>query len=209
MSEEIDRWIHQLSMPKLHLALLPRDGSREFGPDAVLVFDVSGGILGGLEPKITNTGRIGGDSKRWYQIYVRHILKPIQIWMLPDGTIQSYNRAGDHLYFQAYDTAYRNVMDMHDGLVDIPRCGDITFLAGEKFLSDVLIDDTKKLKWSDVEISRLMADVLYTPDSWKLGGVVDPAAGFKVAGVAGVDGTFDTADGKTVTVTKGLITSIV
>lgn len=32
---------------------------------------------------------------------------------------------------------------------------------------------------------------------------------FKVGGVAGVDGTFTTVDGKTVTVTKGLITSIV
>ena len=32
---------------------------------------------------------------------------------------------------------------------------------------------------------------------------------FKVGGVAGVDGTFTTVDGKTVTVSKGLITSIV
>ena len=32
---------------------------------------------------------------------------------------------------------------------------------------------------------------------------------FKVGGVAGVDGSFTTVDGKTVTVTKGLITSIV
>ena len=38
--------------------------------------------------------------------------------------------------------------------------------------------------------------------------VVNADLGYKVAGVAGVDGTF-TADGKTVTVSKGLITSIV
>lgn len=37
----------------------------------------------------------------------------------------------------------------------------------------------------------------------------DSIGGFKVNGTAGVDGTFTTADGKTVTVTKGLITSIV
>ena len=35
------------------------------------------------------------------------------------------------------------------------------------------------------------------------------AAGFKVSGAAGVTGTFTTADAKTVTVTKGIITSIV
>jgi len=37
---------------------------------------------------------------------------------------------------------------------------------------------------------------------------VDTALGYKANGVAGVDGSFSTADGKTVTVTKGIITSI-
>lgn len=39
--------------------------------------------------------------------------------------VQNYR----HIYFQSYDTAYRTVMDMVNGLVDIPRAGDITLLA--------------------------------------------------------------------------------
>jgi hypothetical protein len=54
----------------------------------------------------------------------------------------------------------------------------------------------------DVTLGRSAADVLRTPDAFD-------ANSFKVAGVDGVDGTFTTVDGKTVTVTKGIITSIV
>ena len=50
-------------------------------------------------------------------------------------------------------------------------------------------------------------------DSWiKTGGLVVrdhvDAGSFKVAGTSGVDGTFQLADGRWVTVTKGIITSI-
>lgn len=40
-------------------------------------------------------------------------------------------------------------------------------------------------------------------------GEVNARTGFRVGGTAGVSGSFTTADGKTVTVTKGLITSII
>jgi len=129
----------------------------------------------------------------------------------------------------------------------IQQAGDITFLDGKKFLSDVTIDDTKKLLWSDVELYRFDPDVLFTPDYFLVGvdynvvldknvpriqfgdrssvfdvniyrgganllktdDLLDAVLGFQVNGVAGVDGSFTSADGKTVTVTKGIITSIV
>jgi len=84
----------------------------------------------------------------------------------------------DAPYHPTYHTSFRSmavyptyltVMDLYGGLVDIPRGGNITGLAG---------------KTLDFPL-------------------------FKVSGVAGVDGTFTTVDGKTVTVSKGLITSIV
>ena len=65
-----------------------------------------------------------------------------------------------------------------------------------------------KMEWGsgsaayDVNLYRSAVDVLKTDDLFD-------AVGFKAAGVAGVDGSFTTADAKTVTVTKGIITSIV
>ena len=56
---------------------------------------------------------------------------------------------------------------------------------------------------ADVNLYRSAVDVLKTDD------LFDAALGFQVAGAAGVDGSFTTVDAKTVTVTKGLITSIV
>ena len=53
-------------------------------------------------------------------------------------------------------------------------------------------------RWRDLHLSR----------NAYVAGFVDGAS-FKVGGVAGVDGTFESADGKTVTVSKGIITSIV
>jgi len=48
--------------------------------------------------------------------------------------------------------------------------------------------------------------IIYTLDK---DGNLNVLGGYKVGGVAGVSGSFTTVDGKTVTVTKGLITSIV
>lgn len=55
----------------------------------------------------------------------------------------------------------------------------------------------------DVNLYRGAANVLKTDD------LLDAVLGFQVNGVAGVDGTFTSDDGKTITVTKGIITSIV
>jgi hypothetical protein len=52
-------------------------------------------------------------------------------------------------------------------------------------------------------------EIAPTGDEIGITGAVNATTGFKVNGVAGVDGTFTTADGKTVTVTKGIITAIV
>lgn len=42
-----------------------------------------------------------------------------------------------------------------------------------------------------------------------INGTINPTTGYQINGAAGVDGSFTTADGKTVTVTKGIITAIV
>lgn len=83
--------------------------------------------------------------------------------------------------------------------------GDVTFPKG-----NVTLATDKKLQWKgvlpdtfDVNLYRSAVDVLKTDD------LLDAVLGFQVNGVAGVDGTFESADGKTVTVTKGIITSIV
>lgn len=71
---------------------------------------------------------------------------------------------------------------------------------------DFWIADGKKLlfsSWGDTNLYRASANVLKTDD------LLDAVLGFQVNGVAGVDGSFTTVDGKTVTVTKGIITSIV
>lgn len=54
----------------------------------------------------------------------------------------------------------------------------------------------------DVNLYRSAANILKTDDAFD-------AASFKVGGVAGASGSFTTVDGKTVTVTNGIITSIV
>lgn len=54
---------------------------------------------------------------------------------------------------------------------------------------------------TDTNLYRSAADTLKTDDALD-------ANSYKVAGTAGADGSFTTVDGKTVTVTKGLITSI-
>jgi len=106
-------------------------------------------------------------------------------------------------------------------------------------LSDVVIDDAKKLLWSDINLYRSAANILETDDAFHVGNylkifgaggliigadtnlyrsaanvlrtddLLDAVLGFQVNGVAGDDGSFTSADGKTVTVTKGIITSIV
>jgi len=112
----------------------------------------------------------------------------------------------------------------------ITKAGDITFLDGKVLSwSDVnlyrssadvlktddsliveksggfvkLYVDTVHIGALDTNIYRSGANVLKTDD------LLDAVLGFQVNGVAGVDGSFTSADGKTVTVTKGIITSIV
>jgi lysophospholipase L1-like esterase len=60
----------------------------------------------------------------------------------------------------------------------------------------------------DSGISRVSAALLRITDGGAGRGTLDALA-YQVAGVAGADGSFTTTDGKTVTVAKGLITSIV
>lgn len=57
------------------------------------------------------------------------------------------------------------------------------------------------IKWGAVGVVKIT-------DAAAGRGTLD-AAGYQVGGVAGADGTFTTTDGKTATVTKGLITSLV
>lgn len=61
---------------------------------------------------------------------------------------------------------------------------------------------------ADVGFARTSAGVGRISDGSTGRGTLD-AAGYQVGGVAGADGTFTTTDGKTVTVSKGIITSIV
>jgi len=118
----------------------------------------------------------------------------------------------------------------------LPRCGDITLLDGKVIQwSDVNLyrhdanvlrtDDTLLVGDSDynVAISNTLARIYFgdRASAWDInlyrGGanhlktddVFDAALGFRVGAAVGADGNFTTVDGKTVTVTKGLITSIV
>lgn len=70
------------------------------------------------------------------------------------------------------------------------NAGHITFLDG------------KKLQWSDINLYRFDANWLKSDDWFD-------AYGYDVDGVMGATGSFTTVDGKTVTVVRGLITSIV
>ena len=60
-----------------------------------------------------------------------------------------------------------------------------------------------------IELKDGFADIPRAGDTTGLAGKTLDFPLFKVGGVAGVDGSFTTVDGKTVTVSKGLITNIV
>ncbi len=81
--------------------------------------------------------------------------------------------------------------------VDVP-----TFSVGFRIPDYFYVYGDGRIRIVDVELSRSAADVLHANATFD-------AEAYKVDGTAGVDGTFTTADGKTVTVTKGIITSIV
>lgn len=177
MSEELDKIIHLLGLPKKHLALLPRDGSRAMtGPLDYIPSFCYVKVMG-----------VGG--------YARYRVRKF------DGTlidIIGYNEAIDELFIGSF----ARPMGIFGNPTTIPFAGDITFLAGKKFLSDVFVDNAKKLGWSDAFFYRGSAYVLKTDHTLD-------ASAYKVVGASGASGFFTTLDGKTVTVTKGIITSIV
>ena len=85
----------------------------------------------------------------------------------------------------------KTVLEAINGRCNIPLAGDITFVA------------EKKLFWTpDCEIYRASPNVIETPDVFNAGR-------FDCGAESGVSGSFTTVDGKTVTVTKGINTSIV
>jgi len=240
-----------MGLPKKHLSLLPLDGSRAMTGDLTLsgafrriIFD-SGGIM--EDPtddwlQIRNKANTGYGNLRLQnlQIYESFWFNSTPAEFRGSTAIGTVN----FIVYKVPPPTKVTVASMQGGagtnqFLEISRAGDITFLAGKKFLSDVVIDDTKKLLWSDINLYRSAANILETDDAFHVGDylkifgasglilgadvnlyrsaanvvktddLLDAVLGFQVNGVAGVDGSFTSADGKTVTVTKGIITSIV
>jgi len=77
-----------------------------------------------------------------------------------DGTAQRIVFAllgGEGLFLHYSGGAYRNCAYLRNGMFDIPRAGDITF-----------VDDTKSLNWSDVKLYHGGANVLMTDDRFEV-----------------------------------------
>jgi len=257
LSEEQDKYIHIMGLPKKHLYLLPLDGSRAMTGDLLFGGNLAkflhsegtaysvcirGGTWSGNRDQLNIVNWANTDLR---DIRLRNIVmgSAAGYISLTDGATlcrPAIKSATYDWYIDSSDGVdYLHVMHGVGGYVDIPRAGDITFLAGKKFLSDVTLDDAKKLLWSDVNLYRVAPNVLRTDDDLQVNNSIriDGAAlyfnaladvnlyraaadvlktddafdanSFKVAGAAGADGSFTTVDGKTVTVVKGLITSIV
>lgn len=83
---------------------------------------------------------------------------------LPRSIAHGYLRTNQastyHFYWQSWDTAYRTCIDIYNGLADIPRAGDITFLADKKLkvgnisVAGVPTDQTKYIPVDDGGVTR-------------------------------------------------------
>lgn len=117
---------------------------------------------------------------------------------------------GGQFQFQSHNgSEYLTCGTLVGGEMRITRAGDITGM----------FDAT--LSFPDVEAYTMKSNVIFErsagygvaiPNASDIIGIAGKTLDFplfKVGGVSGVDGSFTTVDGKTVTVTKGLITSIV
>lgn len=232
-----------LGLPKKHLALLPRDGSRAMTQDLDMggkdIVDL-GGLTFGDDPSYSDSLWVANLAKSAPKNFRCYTFRSAE-WRTPYATaILAANQTNSsYVSFNAWSSAWKECARLgYDGatsaLFTIYRAGDITFLDG------------KKLQWSDIDVYRSQAERLATDTDLMVGGAFNvliergqviyfgdvglnawdinlyrdaadvlktddafDAASFKVGGVAGVDGNFTTVDGKTVTVTKGIVTSIV
>jgi len=139
-----------------------------------------------------NEGYTGGSEKRLAQI----------------GCQTDGQTSDGRLIFRTFDTGvYHDLVMRHTGLLQCPNHVNI-------------VTDNCYVRWgaaADCGIMYNGTDMIIDPNLIgsgivKIGATANDtidAGAYKVAGTAGASGTFTTADGKTVTVVKGIITSIV
>jgi len=152
----------------------------------------------GIAPYAHAGGCVGGSTKyfgygRFVTIYATNKL------ILAAVGAQIYADTGDYIWYDR--TNNRWCFYVGNNQICYIDANGISFAAGKKFLSDVTIDDAKKLLWSDVNLYRSSGNNLKTDDWFD-------ALCFKVNGVTGATGTFNDADAKVVTVSGGIITNL-
>jgi len=226
-------WIYNLERIVADITLegnVTIDGHLDMSSSAGNVHNISN--ANNILPYVAGGGNVGSGPLPFGNVYARYLYSQRDVIVGPDYAFrQYYLRADDHIYWKSHDgTTEHVVADALNGVLSVPRAGDITFA-----------NDTKSLNWSDtnlyrdgvnvlktddnleaftlttdqyiylgadVTLYRSAANVLKTDDNFEAAGYIDGVGGFKVGAVAGVDDTFNNADGDTVTVVGGIITDI-
>lgn len=186
VSEEI---IHLLGLALKHKNLLPLDGSRAMTGDLTL--------SGALRQIIFDSARIREDTDDWLQIFnkagddygslrVENLQLYNAFWFNAAGEIRGSTGGNDVLLraYTGFPPTLTTIATMEGGVpaFSLQRAGDIIPVSSN---TKDLGSDSKRLK--DIYFQNAM----------------------HVEDKTGVSGSFTTVDGKTVTVTKGIITSIV